>query len=335
MKRQIGQYAFGIVVICVFFFSFLGFPSSVFSSPEDFGRRIAANSRRTSEVSVAIIPGSRAEKSKTIKDPIFWVLTFVAIGMALFSVFVAQRVEWISALLFGAMFLGAMTTLWSSSVWPPVFLAAIVNGLLGWIAARQGFLQILEKNEAKRNKKEEGAGNSGKKNDVDIGAFLIGAALGITAVGMWLRLGSGFYGRVVSVGVALAALFVLVWRLRRPLVLWGLSLALGYLIWTLGGVLFVEGVTSEPFLLLGGVFFLLGVSGVILKNQEISSVLFGSLVLMGIIVVASGWAEGMWRQPVGWTVGLGLPSVYFGMGLALVQRMCREYRVGVDLEESP
>ena len=250
------------------------------------------------ETSSAVPP---AKSSSPVTDPVFWGVAGASLMAALLACLLREsQGKWVTALLFAAV-LGTLATFWGKPIWPPVTVGLFASVVLAWFFLRGGATERED-------------------DDTDMVSFLFGAVAAGAAVHPALVDGP-FVSRVLpAILLALGALAIYVWRLRQPVAVWLGVLALGYIVWSLGRGVVVDGVMRQPLYVAGGGLFVFGVLGALARRGPLSAVLFGATMLLGVLVAGAGWAGGLLKQPVGWTVGVGLPAVYVGLGLALIQR---------------
>ncbi len=262
-------------------------------------------------------PELRREPVK--RNPIFWFVAVAALISMLAAVMLREEKLSLGAA-FLSMILGPFATLWSESFWFPVFPGGLLVVAFGLFAA---WNRGAGKEEQKVRNVDGFSGilagydetDRGLEDGVEVWTFIVGSFLNLAAAGLWIRKESVFWGGVLPAGIALMTLAVFVWRLRQAVALWGITLAVGYLGWMFGPVMF-----RHPETFLGGGLFVLGCAGAFVRKKMEVSVLFGGAALLGIMVAVSGWAESIWRQPVGWTIGVGLPTVFVALGSALAQK---------------
>lgn len=261
----------------------------------------------------------QTEKRPVKRNPVFWFMAVAALISALAAVMIRNERLCLGAA-FLSMILAAFATLWSDSFWFPVFPGALLTVVVGWFASGGG-VSGKERGEGSRadslSRHVSGYDepDDALEDGVELWTFVAGAALSLAAAGLWIRKEGFVFGGALPAGIAFVVLVLFVWRLRQPVALWGLTFAVGYLAWMFGPVLF-----RHPETFLGGGIFLFGCMGAFIRKEMNVSVLFGGIALVGIMVAVSGWAGSMWRQPVGWTIGVGLPVVFVALGSALAQK---------------
>ena len=141
------------------------------------------------------------------------------------------------------------------------------------------------------------------------GAYLVGG-------------GAAEWGRYLLYAVLVGgSLLLFVWRLRRPLPSWAISVGIAHL-----GMAFVDASMKaspsvRPLLWTGLLMASVGLAGAVSRRNTLTVVVSAQLVVLGAILAAASTRAEILNSQVGWTVAVGLPLVQIGLGLSLAQRL--------------
>jgi hypothetical protein len=198
-----------------------------------------------------------------------------------------------------------MATLWPRPIWPVPLLGFLAAGVLTWSMVRHDVWQRAERLEP-----------------TDTPTFLAGTILSGAGFFILERAAEVWTGRVIAGLVLLGVVALFVWRLRNPVGLFAAAAGIGYLAaGPVGRGLVSAGSSVHLLVVLGGGLTGMGVVGAVSRQGRLRAVTMSALLWVGVLTAAAANPRGLLRAPVGWTIGFGLPLVYLGLGLALVQRL--------------
>lgn len=253
--------------------------------------------------SLAVLTARTPSPSSRKVGTAYWMVAVCCILAAVLSLLFRSAGPWATTLIASGI-LATLLVLWTRPVWTPAAVGLPAAALAVVLAVKYRLSDHLQ-----------------KPDHAEVLTFLSGLILLSTAAYIAGGVKEGWTRNLLYAALLGATLLLFLWRLKQPLVLWTVAVALTHLGMSAAQAAFTPTGAARVLISTGGVMAAVGIAAAAVRQNTLTIVLSAELVVIGAIVAAAGASGGLLNTQVGWTVAVGLPLVQIGLGLALAQKL--------------